>query len=217
MSEKSERMKFRAIGYWRENGSFSDLPDPRESIDPDWDPAERFDVGRYLRRGQVIAVSRGKAVCSLCGEILDARTLADSDYAWPGGTAHYVEEHCVRLPEEFVSHVQARVAATADLTACIDFAWWRECEPLGTSHKWLHWNITIEVSTPDLAQRIEHFTSNRESGVVLVRASGTRLVLRTADARRVSSVARSLESAGVTFEVSEQWTPIPRDSANDSG
>lgn len=217
MSEKSDRMKFRAIGYWRENGSFFDLPDPRECIDPDWDPAERFAVGRYLRRGQIVAVSRGKALCRLCGEILDGRTLADSAYAWPGGTAHYVEEHSVRLPEDFVSHVQARIVATADLTACIDFAWWRECEPSGTSHKWLHWNITIEVATPDLTHRIEHIASNQESGVVLASASDARLVLRIADPRCVSSMARFLESAGIAFDVSEHWTPIPAHSANDDG
>lgn len=34
--------------------------------------------------------------------------FTDGKYAWPGGLGHYVREHGVRPPAEFVAHVLAR-------------------------------------------------------------------------------------------------------------
>jgi len=211
--KEPHRTMLRAIGYWTESGSSTGLPDPRDFIDSAWDPDERFTTGRYLRRGQVIAVSRGKSVCRLCGGVLDARTLSDSEYAWPGGTAHYVEEHCVRLPEPFVAHAVAHMAAAADIYSRIDFAWWRECEkPLGPSTSWPHWTITVGAPAEDLTLRLKHYTSNKENRLELVSASRDRVVVRTVDPREVRSVSRFLDDVGVAFDLLEEWTQAPRRS-----
>jgi hypothetical protein len=41
-------------------------------------------------------------------EHLGTRDLTDGDWIWPEGLAHYVTEHAVRLPDEFVAAVAAR-------------------------------------------------------------------------------------------------------------
>jgi hypothetical protein len=57
--------------------------------------------------------------------------LSDGRYVWPEGLAHYVAEHGVRLPNEFVHHVLAGPASTAEgigsknFDTIVDDQWWR--------------------------------------------------------------------------------------------
>ncbi|MBK8867402.1 MAG: hypothetical protein V9G15_13025 [Dermatophilaceae bacterium] len=45
-------------------------------------------------------------------------------FVWPEGLAHYVQDHDVRLPEWFVTHVRASIVEREQ--AVVDDAWWRE-------------------------------------------------------------------------------------------
>lgn len=53
--------------------------------------------------------------------------LTDGIYIWPEGLAHYVFDHHVRLPPEFVEHVQARNELADDVH--VDERWWRSVAP----------------------------------------------------------------------------------------
>lgn len=94
------------IGYWRRNGErSSSLPDPRTLVDKEWLGSERDVVVRYLRRGDVHEQYRGSSHCRICDVVNGSQDLTDGVYVWPRGFAHYVEEHLVRPPQEFIDHV----------------------------------------------------------------------------------------------------------------
>jgi len=55
--------------------------------------------------------------------------MSDGIYVWPDGLAHYIEEHNVRLPEEFVAHVLREGSPKKPPRHepdefVLDFAWW---------------------------------------------------------------------------------------------
>jgi hypothetical protein len=119
----------RLIGYWR-----SELPEthPRFSgaralewtrirelerertlqwpvaamlVDQTWPEDDRRRVSEYLQRGKRVNQMRGFSRCRFCDRPNGSAELTDSVYCWPEGLSHYVSEHDVRLPEEFVAHV----------------------------------------------------------------------------------------------------------------
>ncbi|MFF2623213.1 hypothetical protein [Oerskovia jenensis] len=110
------------IGYWQGRGA-DGWPDPADFVDPDWDDDERDLVVRYLTRGFVVRYYMGYSPCRLCGRDNGALELSDGVYVWPDGLKHYVADHDVRLPKEFVSHVVT--ASEAFETAGRDESWWR--------------------------------------------------------------------------------------------
>lgn len=65
----------------------------------------------------------GYSPCRLCGMNNGALELSDGVYVWPEGLRHYVVDHDVRLPQEFVSHVATTTEAFE--TAGRDESWWR--------------------------------------------------------------------------------------------
>ncbi len=93
-----------ALGYWRSREE-PDLPNPHELVDEEWDPAERTLVVAYLESGTVSARFCGLSNCRICHGENGSDELTDGKYHWPGGLAHYVEDHAVRLPAEVVEHI----------------------------------------------------------------------------------------------------------------
>jgi hypothetical protein len=83
-------------------------PDATTHVDPNWREDERRRVGEYLRRGTRVNQSRGISLCRFCERNNGSAELADGVYCWPEGLAHYVSEHDVRLPGEFVGHALSR-------------------------------------------------------------------------------------------------------------
>jgi hypothetical protein len=115
-------MHLRLLGYWGSSGD-TRFPDPAALIDAEWDAEERDDVGSYLRSGLVVRAFMGYSTCRLCWFAQNGSLeLTDGVYAWPQGLAHYVTEHNVRLPHEFVEHM--RTMEDALDAATIDPAWW---------------------------------------------------------------------------------------------
>jgi hypothetical protein len=105
----------RLLGYWRLELPETDpdewyrnqllqWPDVTLLVDPDWREDERRRVGEYLQRGTRVNQMRGLSLCRFCERRNGSAELADGVYCWPEGLAHYVSEHEVRLPEEFVGH-----------------------------------------------------------------------------------------------------------------
>ncbi len=110
MGQMQERIPW-AIGFWIE----PDIPDhrfrhPIAFVDSEWDLAERRLVAHHLRSGKRADSCMGYSWCRFhCG--VDDAEMGDSDFSdglwlWPEGLAHYVLEHAVRLPEEFLRHVR---------------------------------------------------------------------------------------------------------------
>ena len=100
------------IGYWRADGdSTSDLPDPHEWVDTEWDEGERDATWFYFATGTLFRTYMGYSPCRFCGIDNGAVEYTDGTYVWPEGLAHYIYDHAVRLPEELVSHARTRLDA----------------------------------------------------------------------------------------------------------
>lgn len=122
-------VRLRLIGYWRSEGGDQPWPDPHDFVDWSWDEQERRRVVRYLSSsGMTRRIYRGRHGCRLCDQWQGAVELTDGVYVWPGGLAHYLEAHGVRLPDEFVRHVASRLAELGRATT--DTSWWRAQTPL---------------------------------------------------------------------------------------
>ncbi len=110
LQQSAQRPVLRLIGYWLSESDETPWPDPKDSVDPTWSRAQREIVADYLVRGRTLEQYRGLSPCRFCGEHLGSKELTDRTYCWPEGLAHYLTEHAVRLPDEFVAHVETAVA-----------------------------------------------------------------------------------------------------------
>ena len=124
MSEPQEApgRPVRVIGFWASPGEDGDLPNPADLVDASWDEAERRWVADYLDRGQVAACWMGPSRCRLCSCLNGSRDLTDGYFLWPEGLGHYVLDHGVRLPAEFLVHIDQRLMAPDEYER--DVSWW---------------------------------------------------------------------------------------------
>ena len=111
----------RLIGYWR-NDDNPEYPDPAGFVDPEWDDRDRHMVWWYLLSGTRGPACMGYSTCRICGEVNGSAEYSDDTFAWPEGLAHYVQEHRVRLPKEFVDHALRRLRDHRERGR--DTAWW---------------------------------------------------------------------------------------------
>lgn len=103
------------IGFWKDTkrtidlGIFDPLPDPRELVDKMWRGDERYALAAYLDSGKTFESWMGFSYCRFdCGVHLSGnKDLTDGVYVWPQDLSHYVRAHSVRLPQEFIAHLQA--------------------------------------------------------------------------------------------------------------
>lgn len=105
----------KAIGYWR-NDHHPDLPEPKDYVDRSWDSAERARVLAYLGAAEPILHWRGFSNCRICGIPNGSSCMSDGTYVWPEGFAHYLKDHGVRPPDEFLDHVYRRLETTKSMT-----------------------------------------------------------------------------------------------------
>jgi hypothetical protein len=94
----------KAIGYWWSE-EHTGLPHPTDFIHEDWEGPDRDAVLAHLRSGEVAHQWMGWSTCRLCSDDNGTVCLTDGVYVWPEGFAHYVEEHDVKPPKEFIAHV----------------------------------------------------------------------------------------------------------------
>jgi hypothetical protein len=99
-------MKLKVIGYWTGGLSHTELPLPHELVG-ELSQSVRHAVCEYLTNGQVYQTYRGHSWCRFyCGisnEGMGGRELTDGEWVWPDGLVHYIQEHSVVLPEEFIA------------------------------------------------------------------------------------------------------------------
>lgn len=110
---RREQTNLKQVGFWtqtHEDPATPTLSWPGNLVDPTWDKAERDRVVAYLKAGKEGTTYRGMSMCRLCpGDKWNGSSdLHDDVYLWPDGFAHYLEEHDVKPPQEFVNHVLSR-------------------------------------------------------------------------------------------------------------
>jgi hypothetical protein len=104
-------MMLKAVGYWITELQDEKLPAPQELVGVM--PADqRARLADYLAAGMTQASYLGMSWCRFgCGvdfELMGSRDLTDDAWVWPEGLAHYVREHQVVLPDEFVAQALSR-------------------------------------------------------------------------------------------------------------
>lgn len=105
----------KAIGFWTDRSEFTQpigAVDPRTLVDASWDATERARVVAYLKNGVTHETWRGFSYCRFeCGRPshkMGSRDLTDGVYVWPEGYAHYVEDHLVKPPADFITRVLSK-------------------------------------------------------------------------------------------------------------
>ncbi len=115
------------IGYWIETPRGSPFPAPQECVG-DLPQSTRARLVDYLESGRLVEQYRGYSWCRFgCGA--DARTMGSREFTdgmwlWPEGLSHYVREHSVILPSEFVSWVMDRTPCISSNQELHDFDFW---------------------------------------------------------------------------------------------
>lgn len=111
----------RYLGFWQSKYEtyLVELPNPAAFIDRGWDATERAQVIEYLRAAPFVQFYRGYSYCRICGKPqLGSREHGDGAFVWPEGFAHYVEEHGVKPPEEFLAYVALSKGSPPLAAAC---------------------------------------------------------------------------------------------------
>lgn len=97
------------IGYWQEPFVFEDEPAwPHPSIFVTSWP-KQFDKAKtisYLQSGNIAMSYKGISQCRFCKKINGSCEMTDGVWAWPDGLAHYVEEHGVVPPTDFLTNAK---------------------------------------------------------------------------------------------------------------
>lgn len=97
------------IGYWGKDKYDLEWPWPQYYVDENQTDNMINMVAEYLDRGAVVEYYMGCSRCRICRERVGSRELSDGKYVWPEGLSHYVREHKVKLPDEFIQHIIDRL------------------------------------------------------------------------------------------------------------
>lgn len=104
--------KLKLIGFWAESKVPSQLPHPRNFVQPGWEAEHKQSIVNYLRQGLFVAGSWDYATNRFedgrFEKEMGSALLSDGVYLWPEGLAIYVDAYDVRLPDEVVDHMKAQ-------------------------------------------------------------------------------------------------------------
>lgn len=103
---RKEEDRMIKVGFWSGGyGGNDQYPNVEDHIDPEWSPLIKEAVLMHLRAGETIHRYKGWSDCRICKEDNGSAELTDGVYIWPQGFAHYIIEHDVKPPQEFIDHV----------------------------------------------------------------------------------------------------------------
>lgn len=104
----------RLIGYWIRSLDDDEFPPPQELVTP-WDTDLQRKVVDYLDSGTVLTQFRGLTWCRFfCDKPMGSRELTDGTWVWPEDLSHYVRDHNVQLPMEFINSACCDVSDDVD-------------------------------------------------------------------------------------------------------
>ena len=97
--------ELKAIGFWPEPGLHG-LVHPKRLIDPSLDPRVREGLAAYLQSGRLCNGYLGYSSCRFSCGIPDTEMgdceMTDGTWLWPVGLVHYVSDHDLQLPTDFI-------------------------------------------------------------------------------------------------------------------
>lgn len=96
------------IGYWIESLLDAKYFPPQELVG-ELSRETRARVVGYLDSGSLYRQYRGLSWCRFgCDhQAMGSAELTDGAWVWPSGLSHYVRDHAVSLPDEFIAHILA--------------------------------------------------------------------------------------------------------------
>lgn len=97
------------IGYWNDNGNnYPQYPMPVTEPLLSSKMCELHErVAAYLDSGDIVNQYRGFSACRIDGHGNGTHERCDDKYIWPAGLSHYVRDHHIVLPQEFIDHIVA--------------------------------------------------------------------------------------------------------------
>jgi len=89
------------ICFWNNGIEYQEYIWPQELVSKTTIP-DREKLASYLSNGHVAIAWKGYSSCRICGKTLGSVCKTDGIWIWPDMLEHYILEHNVKLPEEFV-------------------------------------------------------------------------------------------------------------------
>lgn len=149
------------IGYWIRSLCDDEFPPPQELVTT-YDVSTRELIANYLDAGVTFLVYRGLSWCRFfCDRPMGDAELTDGKWVWPQDLSHYVRDHNVRLPDEFVEYVRSKPidADTPDDNSSMIFP---------DESFWLLW--CAEHRSNSLKSRIQSARSKADAEVEKIKA-----------------------------------------------
>ena len=98
--------KLIAVGYWNSKFFQEDrFIYPHEIVSESKLP-DMLKLADYVAKGNSAIAWKGYSACRICDKILGTRCLTDGAYIWPEKLEHYIVEHDIFLPQEFIDHAK---------------------------------------------------------------------------------------------------------------
>lgn len=96
------------IGYWK-NKRNQQLPDPTKIITTYKDSTVKEKIVNYLNNASIFICFDGLSWCRFpkCESGIGCNCLTDGKYVWPSAFYHYIQDHNVSIPQEFMSHMES--------------------------------------------------------------------------------------------------------------
>jgi hypothetical protein len=97
---------------------------PRRLVDSSWAREDRPRIVRYLSEARAVAHAGGHSYCRFGCGLIGRAEQSDGIWLWPEGLVHYVQDHDIRLPDQFLSHIRNRGYCPSPTEETpIDFRW----------------------------------------------------------------------------------------------
>lgn len=112
----------KTIGYWKSKHckEYFNYPDPSTLMNHEYNQDIKKLLIKYLKECKPCNQYRGFSGCRICGTILGTHERTDGTYVWPDKLDHYVEEHNVMLPTEFINHAISILNKSDNLSETIN-------------------------------------------------------------------------------------------------
>ncbi|WP_206754386.1 hypothetical protein, partial [Lentimonas sp. CC19] len=168
--------ELKSIGYWKERYSSEQLhtlkangndveelqryPEPLLLVGSTWKEEKKKRIILYLNSGHRWSEQLGYSYCRFeCGiaeSSMGNSCLTDSTWIWPEGLSHYVEEHDITLPDEFIRHMEDRNWKAEVEEHELESL--RKSRPSVNDDFWLGWSSSFK-SKEGILRKIKSITS----------------------------------------------------------
>lgn len=100
----------KSIGFWPEK--YDEYHPPLFLVDAAFDESNCKKITEYLTQGEELFAWLGFSHCRFRCEVendeMGCRDLTDGEWVWPEGFSHYIQNHKLSLPIDFIEHIKSR-------------------------------------------------------------------------------------------------------------